>query len=83
MFGCIECIPDILKWQWNPDITGLEIMASQWTIAGLTGNLTGQTFISLVMLTGHDERKSTYLPNYLPTHPPTHPQISLHSLVLQ
>ena len=32
---------------------GLEITASQWTMSGLIGELTGQPFVLPVMLTGH------------------------------
>ena len=31
---------------------GLEITTSQWTMSGLIGELTGQPFVLLVMLTG-------------------------------
>ena len=34
-------------------LVGLEIMAGQWTMSALIGELTGQTFALPVMLTGH------------------------------
>ena len=34
---------------------GLEITAGQWTMSGLTGEMTSQLFVLPVMLTGHNQ----------------------------